>query len=51
MQTQPSRSISSPRVVDVLLPVALDHAYSYRVPAGRELQPGDVVSVPLGRAR
>ena len=42
------RSISSPRVVDVLLPVALDHAYSYRVPAGRELQPGDVVSVPLG---
>lgn len=48
MQTQPSRSISSPRVVDVLLPVALDHAYSYRVPAGRELQPGDVVSVPLG---
>ena len=42
------RPISSPRVVDVLLPVALDHAYSYRVPAGRELQPGDVVSVPLG---
>ncbi|NVN85836.1 MAG: primosomal protein N' [Rhodopseudomonas sp.] len=36
------------RVVDVLLPVALDHAYSYRVPRGTELKPGDVVSVPLG---
>ena len=37
-----------PRVVDVLVPVALDHAYSYRVPRGVDLQPGDVVSVPLG---
>ncbi len=36
------------RVVDVLLPVALDRAYSYRVPAGTEVAPGDVVSVPLG---
>src|SRR5205085_3174062 len=36
------------RVVDVLLPVALDHAYSYRVPEEMELAPGDVVSVPLG---
>lgn len=36
------------RVVDVLVPVALDHAYSYRVPRGVDLQPGDVVSVPLG---
>src|SRR6202008_3054738 len=36
------------RVVDILLPVALDQTYSYRVPDGRGLSPGDVVMVPLG---
>lgn len=36
------------RVVDVLLPLALDQAYSYRVPEGLELAPGDLVTVPLG---
>ena len=36
------------RIVDVLVPVALDQAYSYRVPDGLELAPGDVVTVPLG---
>jgi primosomal protein N' (replication factor Y) (superfamily II helicase) len=36
------------RVVDILLPVALDQAYSYRVPDGMALAPGDLVSVPLG---
>jgi primosomal protein N' (replication factor Y) (superfamily II helicase) len=36
------------RVVDVLVPVALDQAYSYRVPEDMALAPGDVVSVPLG---
>src|SRR5436305_879802 len=36
------------RVVDVLVPVALDQAYSYRVPEGMELTDGDVVAVPLG---
>ncbi len=41
-------SASSTRVVDVLVPVALNQAYSYRVPRGVELKPGDVVSVPLG---
>ncbi|MGC1848791.1 MAG: hypothetical protein WA707_14650, partial [Pseudolabrys sp.] len=35
------------RIVDVLVPVALDQTYSYRVPAGIELAPGDVVAVPL----
>src|SRR5262245_29982451 len=36
------------RVVDVLLPVALDQAYSYVVPAGMDVVLGDVVAVPLG---
>jgi primosomal protein N' (replication factor Y) (superfamily II helicase) len=36
------------RVVDVLVPVALDRAYSYRVPDALTLAPGDIVSVPLG---
>jgi primosomal protein N' (replication factor Y) len=36
------------RVVDVLVPVALDRAYSYRVPDELELAPGDIVCVPLG---
>jgi primosomal protein N' (replication factor Y) (superfamily II helicase) len=36
------------RVVDVLVPVALDREYSYRVPEKLELAPGDIVSVPLG---
>jgi primosomal protein N' (replication factor Y) len=36
------------RVVDILLPVALDQAYSYRVPDAMELAPGDLVNVPLG---
>jgi len=38
----------STRVVDVLVPVALDQTYSYRMPAGLDLAPGDIVSVPLG---
>src|ERR1039458_10231682 len=41
-------STSSTHVVDVLVPVALDRNYSYRVPRGMELKPGDVVCVPLG---
>jgi primosomal protein N' (replication factor Y) len=36
------------RVVDVQVPVAVDQAYSYRVPRGLDLKPGDVVAVPLG---
>src|SRR6266516_1969988 len=41
-------SATSTRVVDVLVPVALNQAYSYRVARGMELKPGDVVCVPLG---
>ncbi|MDE2284031.1 MAG: primosomal protein N' [Hyphomicrobiales bacterium] len=36
------------RVVDVLVPVALDRAYSYRVPEALSIAAGDIVSVPLG---
>src|SRR5437588_6604404 len=39
---------TSARIVDVLVPVALNQAYSYRVPRGMDLAPGDVVCVPLG---
>src|SRR5437016_13609992 len=35
-------------IVDVLVPVALDKAYSYRVPPGLDVAPGDIVRVPLG---
>jgi primosomal protein N' (replication factor Y) (superfamily II helicase) len=35
-------------VVDVLIPVALDKAYSYRAPPALHLAPGDLVTVPLG---
>ncbi|MFC2251923.1 primosomal protein N' [Labrys portucalensis] len=35
-------------VVEVLLPVALERTYSYRVPFGNTLMPGDVVRVTLG---
>jgi primosomal protein N' (replication factor Y) len=41
-------SATSARIVDVLVPVALNQAYSYRVPRGMELAAGDVVGVPLG---
>jgi primosomal protein N' (replication factor Y) len=36
------------RTVDVLVPVAVDSPYTYRVPPGLVLKPGDVVAVPLG---
>src|SRR6476661_5069273 len=41
-------SAASTRFVDVLVPVALNQTYSYRVPRGMELAVGDVVGVPLG---
>ena len=46
--TRTSTSAASTRVVDVLVPVALNQTYSYRVPRGMELEAGDVVAVPLG---
>src|SRR5665213_1673856 len=41
-------TIMTARIVDVLVPVALDQTYSYRVPEGLALAPGDLVAVPLG---
>lgn len=38
------------QIVDVVVPLALDQAYSYRVPAGMTLEPGDFVNVSLGQA-
>ncbi len=35
-------------VVDVLAPVAVDTAYSYRAPSGFKLEPGAFVRMPLG---
>jgi primosomal protein N' (replication factor Y) (superfamily II helicase) len=45
---QTSASSASTDIVDVLVPVALNQTYSYRVPRGMELKAGDVVGVPLG---
>ncbi len=36
------------QTADVLLPLALDQAYSYRVPDNLDLEAGDVVSIPFG---
>jgi primosomal protein N' (replication factor Y) len=35
-------------IADILLPLALEGPYSYRVPAGMALEPGSYVVVPLG---
>src|ERR1700754_4663595 len=40
--------VTATRIVDVLVPVALNQTYSYRVPRGMELKAGDVIGVPLG---
>ncbi|HEY8007809.1 MAG TPA: primosomal protein N' [Methylocella sp.] len=38
----------APAVADVLLPVAIEQSYSYAVPGGVDVAPGDFVEVPLG---
>ena len=42
------RDLALARRVSVLLPLPLDGAYDYRVPAEMALAPGDFVAVPLG---
>src|SRR5271157_2243610 len=44
----PGGALPSTVVVDVLVPVAVDTAYSYRAPAELNLEPGACVGVPLG---
>src|SRR5262249_37417589 len=46
--TRTSPAAACTDVLDVLVPVALNQTYAYRVPRGMELQAGDVVAVPLG---
>ena len=41
-------SADSPAIADVLLPLALEGPYSYRIPVGMALALGDYVLVPLG---
>ena len=36
------------QVISVMVPVAVEAPYTYRVPAGLQLAPGDIVQVPLG---
>jgi primosomal protein N' (replication factor Y) len=38
---------SAALIADVLIPVAIDQAYSYRIPKGCALKEGDLVEVPL----
>ena len=41
-------SSDSTNLADVLLPLALEGPYSYRIPAGMELVVGNYINVPLG---
>ena len=40
---------AAPHTMSVLLPLALDTAYDYRVPEGVTIEPGAIVEVPLGQ--
>jgi primosomal protein N' (replication factor Y) (superfamily II helicase) len=44
----PDRMRPDSAIAEVLLPLALDGPYSYRVPDGLSLAAGDYVAVPLG---
>src|SRR5688572_24001526 len=46
--TPKAAAIMAGRIVDVLVPVAVDRPYSYRAAEGLDLMPGDFVEVPLG---
>ena len=38
----------APEIAEILVPVAVDHPYSYRIPQGLRLEAGDFVKVSLG---
>ncbi len=44
----PGLTDESAAIAEILLPVAIDHPYSYLVPHGVAVAPGDFVEVPLG---
>src|ERR1700734_1874301 len=46
--TDSAEAMAQSVVVDVLAPVAVDTAYSYRAPLGLKLEPGAFVRMPLG---
>src|ERR1700722_8345765 len=46
--TDSAEAMAQSVVVDVLAPVAVDTAYSYRLPSGLKLEPGAFVRMPLG---
>ena len=46
--SDPRPAPARPAVVPVVVPVALDTAYSYRVPRDLDVAPGSIVEVPLG---
>ncbi len=48
MRPLPDADAFASTIVDVLVPVAVDTAYSYRAPAEAGLAPGAFVGVPLG---
>ncbi|HTJ02552.1 MAG TPA: primosomal protein N' [Methylovirgula sp.] len=43
-----TQGTNEPLIADVLVPVAVDQAYSYRIPKDMPLGVGDMVEVPLG---
>ena len=47
-EAETRRTDNAAMIADVLMPVAVDTAYSYRAPPGMALRPGDLVVAPLG---
>src|SRR5690606_34022717 len=48
MNTDSPEAVKAPRTVPVLVPAPAPGPYSYKVPEGMDLRPGDIVAVPLG---
>lgn len=46
--SEPGQNDARKAIADVLVPVAVDHPYSYRIPAGLRVAEGDFVAVSLG---
>jgi len=49
LQTEPSGAVDTGVTVPVVVPVMLDAAFDYSVPANLEIPPGSFVAVPFGR--